>query len=375
MAAQAWCRGRQPRIRRSSLGWVALVALLSLATLLVFTEMRRYVPVPSPWPFDPQFETLAGGAVPAWEIEGDPAMVRVGKGGLTLRNDEPGATVGVRQLWRLGDGAPHVFRLAAIVASDGVTGTREGFRVGEVTLVAGHDIGRAPFRAIHQLAALSGTQGPARYVAWFEFPSGTREVELAFRLREVTGELTVKGLELKAYRERRLFAAARAGLEVAWALALAAGARLFWRGVDHRRAAVALVAASGTGLFLLLLPEPWRDAILEPLARLTPMGLLGTDALAYVGHFAIFAVAGFLLRLARRREPWPRQLLLLIGLAGLSELLQFMAELRFPTLEDWLTNAVGALAGWLPAALWLRLAQDGQLATQRRSSTTAPPQA
>ena len=54
---------------------------------------------------------------------------------------------------------------------------------------------------------------------------------------------------------------------------------------------------------------------------------------------------------------------------------QLMAELRSAELDDWLTNTAGALAGWLPAMLWLRLRQDGQFATQRGSSTTLPPQA
>jgi hypothetical protein len=116
------------------------------------------------------------------------------------------------------------------------------------------------------------------------------------------------------------------------------------------------------------------SAVLRAL-ELLPVHLLGVDAMAYVGHFAIFAVAGFLLRLSRRGEPWPRQVLLLVGLAGLSELLQFLAELRSPALDDWLTNAAGALLGWLPAMGWLWWRQEGQFATQNRSSTTVPPQA
>ena len=80
------------------------------------------------------------------------------------------------------------------------------------------------------------------------------------------------------------------------------------------------------------------------------------------------------MRLSRRREPWLPQLALLIGLAGLSEVLQFLAELRSPALGDWLTNALGALARLGGGQAWLWWRQDGQFATQRRSSTTVPPQ-
>ncbi|MEK0082787.1 VanZ family protein [Benzoatithermus flavus] len=374
MAVQAQRCRQSSRPGRAAVAWTVLVALLSLATFLVFTTMQRFTPVPSSWPRDPRFATLAAGADPAWEVEGDPAAVRVEQGTLHVRNDDPEATVGLRQVWPLDAGAPRVFRLAATVASRDIAGTRAGFRVGEVTLIADRAIGRAPLRAIHRLVALGGTRAPARYVALFQFPSGAREVELAVRLRHATGELTVKDLELKAYEERRPFTVLRTFLRASWTGVLAVGGLLFWRGVDHRPAATVLVAVAGAGLVLLMMPESLREATLEPLARLVPNRLFGEDGVAYAGHFAIFAVAGFLLRLSRRAEPWPRQVLLLIGLAGLTELLQFLTELRSPTLDDWFTNAVGALAGWLPAA-WLRHRQDGQFATQRRSSTTLPPQA
>lgn len=63
-------------------------------------------------------------------------------------------------------------------------------------------------------------------------------------------------------------------------------------------------------------------------------------------------------RLLRQPEAgvaaWLALVLPLVGAAGLAELLRFLAELRSPTLSDWLTNTVGALVGWAPAQLWLR---------------------
>ena len=110
------------------------------------------------------------------------------------------------------------------------------------------------------------------------------------------------------------------------------------------------------------------------LIDLLPRRLLADDAVAVAGHFTIFAVAGLLVRLSRRREAWLPQVALLIGLAGLSEVLQFLAELRSPALGDWLTNALGAVQGWAVGQVWLWWRQDGQFATQCGSSTTVPPQ-
>ena len=64
-----------------------------------------------------------------------------------------------------------------------------------------------------------------------------RQVELAIRLRQATGELTVSDLELRALEERPLFRWISLGLQAAWAVMLAIGCWLFWRGVDHRPSA------------------------------------------------------------------------------------------------------------------------------------------
>jgi hypothetical protein len=364
-----------PRLRTPTawvLAWLLAALLLAGTTLLVFGELRRYNLEPTPWPIDPRFERLAAGTAtpPGWQVEGDPQGVAVRDGTLTLRSTDPSGIVGVRQRWRLDPDGPRAFRLAATVAAEAI----EGARAGEISLVADADIGRGGLAAIHQLAALGGTQAPARYVAQFEFPRETREIELAIRLRHARGTFSVRDLQLVALRERWLVRTGRALLQPFWAVTLIAGCWLFARGVDGRRSALLLAAAGGSGLLLLLLPQTWRNAVIEPLAGLVPGHLVTAEQLGDLGHFAIFAVAGLLIRLSRRRDPWWVQLLLLIGLSGLSELLQHLAELRAPTLADGLTNAAGALVGWLPATWWVRRRQEGQLATQRLSSTTVPPQ-
>lgn len=350
--------------------WLAVVALLSVATLVVFNEIRRFNVDATPWPFDRQFAGLASGSSSGWEIEGDPALVSIERGTLRLRNDDPTQSVGVRQVWQLAPDGARAFRVAATLSAAGV----EGPGLGEVSLVADGDIGRGSLSAIHQLAALRGTREAARYVSRFEFPSATRQVELAIRLRHATGEITMRALEVVSLKERRLVRFGRLGLQGAWALALAIGCWLFARGIDRRRSAALLAAVGGAGLVLLLLPQTWRNAVIDPLTALLPGHLVRGEQLADLGHLAIFAVVGLLVRFSRCREPAWLQLLLLIGFAGLAELLQFLTELRSPTLSDWLTNAIGAVAGWVPAQLWI-LRQDGQFETQRSSSTTEPPQA
>jgi VanZ family protein len=359
--------------------WLAAALLLTLATWAGFALPRHYLPVPAAWPLDPQFHALAvgtgnGDPMAGWVIEGEAGSVTVTDGRLSLHNDDPDRIVGVRQVWRLEPGGPHAFRLTATVGSDAIAGPRPGFRVGEVTLAADGDIARPRFGTLQRLAGLSGTQAVARYVEQFTFPPGTREIELAVRLRHVSGELTVGDLKLVALAERPWFVAARQALRLAWLVMLPLGCWLLAGGIDHRPSGIALALAATAGFVLLMMPAAERDESLGWLGGWLPAPLAGIEPLADVGHVVIFALLGFLLRFARRPDPWMAQILLLVALGGMAEVLQYLAVMRSSSFGDWAANAAGALLGWLPAMAWLAWRQEGQFATQRRSSTTVPPQ-
>lgn len=383
MTAQArWPAGLARPGTPSSL-WLVLAMMLTASTLVAFKYLNQYEIVRTVWPIDPGFATIADGAAPmrapgaddtGWQVEGDRAAVTVASGTLRLRNENPEAGVGIRQLWRLEPAGPRTFRLSADVASDGIRGSRKGFRVGEITLVADRDITRPSFLNMHRLAARNGTRPPARFVATFRFGHDAKVAELAIRLRHATGELRVSNLKLTALGERPIFRQVRLALGLCWAAMLTVGLFLFGRGIDHRGSALALGLAGLVGAALLLMPENLREETLAALAGRLPYQPVASDLLASTGHFLIFAATGLLVRLSRRGDAWSVQLALLVCLAGLSELLQYFAELRTPTLDDWVTNAVGAILGWALGMVWLWWRQDGQFATQRRSSTTVPPQ-
>jgi hypothetical protein len=374
MAGRAVWRAAVPECDRVTALWLLTVVALAALTLLTFARLGRYEITPSSLPEDPGFATISdgtaparngAGAIPGWEVEGDRNQITVRDGTLHLRNDDPSAGVGVRQVWRLPTEGARAFRVTATVASENIRGTRRGFRVGEVTLTSDRDIERRYFLSHHRLAGLRGTRPEGRYREIFEFPRATREIELAIRLRHATGELRVSDLRITALRERPAFAALRVALQVGWVLLLGCGCWLFWRGVDHRRSGYLLALAAAAGTALLLMPQGMRNAAITTVSELMPRVLVVGDRVAYIGHFLVFALAGGLVRLSRRGDRWPGQLALLVGLAGLLELLQYLSELRAPTLDDWLANALGAIAGWAVAALALWRRQEGQLATQR----------
>lgn len=369
---------RNWRPSRATIIWSVSTLLLSLLTLAAFLGLERLEPVPIPWPADRDFAALAAGAPVAgqgWEIEGDPAKVAVADGVLRLHNDDPGSSVGVRQVFRLGPGDPRVFTLGAVASGRAIERGGRGHYIGEVTLVADGDIGRRRFTSLHRLTGMRGDRGQERFTHQFRFPSDASRVELAIRLRNATGTISVAQLRLTGFVEKASFAWVRRVLTAAWAVSLLVGAGLFWRGVTLRRTGLALLAASGAGLVLLLLPHGPREALLQPFGHLVPGMRLGSETTAMMGHVSVFAAVGLLMRLLQRREPWPAQLVLLLALAGMTELLQFMAELRTPSLDDWLANGCGALIGWAAASSLLLLLARGPAPGQAPSSTTLPPQA
>lgn len=366
-------------LRRDEMLWLAAAVLLAGLTLLVFRGMERYAEQPSSLLADPAFAALeamgsAAGGVGGWEVEGAPARVAARDGTVRLQLDDAAAGTGVRQLIRLGPGDPHDFRLEAVVASERIKGERRNYNVGEVTLVADERIARAPHNIVHRLAGFRGTRGPERVMRTFHFPAATREVELAIRLRYATGTLAVRGLRMTGLLERPAFTHAAWALKGAWAVMLAVGALLFWRRIEDRRSGVALALAAVTGLGVLVLPERWREAILDPLAALIPGVFARTETLADIGHFIVFVVLGCLVRVSRPHASLVQLLALLIAVAGLAELLQYLAELRAPSLHDWLINAAGAVCG-VAAACGVAGLRRLRRRPQPGPPLTVPPQA
>ena len=286
----------------------------------------------TPWPFDPGFATVADGTAPdraaaggpaaaGWQVEGDRAGITVENGTLRLRNDDPEGGVGVRQLWQLGPGrAAHLPARRPPWRSDAIQGTRHGFRVGEVTLVADADIERPYFHRCTGWPALRGTRARRATSSISRFPGAARQVELAIRLRHATGELrggqpaSVAALgERPGFAPRARRAADRLGRD--------AGGRACWlfgRGVDHRGSALALALAGAGGRVLLLMPEGLRDSTLLRLADLAAAQRWSASTAWPRRPLPDLRRAGFLVRLSRRARPLARaSSLLLVGLAGL----------------------------------------------------------
>jgi VanZ family protein len=120
------------------------------------------------------------------------------------------------------------------------------------------------------------------------------------------------------------------------------------RGVQERRQRLAVLALAAVAAFFLLMPEVQRDQIGRLLSR-SVAGLIAPQQTSEIGHLLLFALAAFSLRHLRIGLTPLQALALLAALAGLSELVQFLADARTPSLGDWAVDLLGAVLGLLAA--------------------------
>jgi hypothetical protein len=350
---------------RATMMWLALVALCALATYVVFVLLD---------PYDPTEERLVGGAfattadLDAWTVKAPPGAVRIENNSLLLettperRNAMLSQTVPIKP----GDAA---YRLSALVRIVGVEPGPKRFHLARI-YVAGRDAEDTPIA--FSRSALVRDSGTHPW-EWRETVATVGEGAVAamtvLRLHNAVGRLEVRDLSLVALKLSATFRGLRIAVAAAWAIVLVCGAWRFAGRVQNRRLLVVLSLAAFGGLVLLLAPEYLRTAAILPVAVLTG-GALGTEGISTLGHFAIFTVLALLTRVTAPHGRARLQLLVLLALAGVTELLQFLAVDRSPSVEDWAVNGIGVVAGLATAEL-LRL--PTKRAARRRGEEKGTP--
>lgn len=117
--------------------------------------------------------------------------------------------------------------------------------------------------------------------------------------------------------------------------------------MSHRLARSLLVLQVLLLLVGTQMPGAWRAGL--------ETSLHGSWGLSSWSHFVLFAGMATVLRVPPLAWPWMRVVLTAVGLALLTEALQFFAIDRHPRWTDVGIDMAGALAGMLLAVAWTRL--------------------
>jgi len=327
-----------------------VLGLLMAGTILFFQLFERYEISSPELLVDPQFSE----GLSHWELSGRGAATTLGDTVL-LRVDKAGAGVAVRQY------LPHpkhypLLHLAAELKSENIRPGVRFWQKGSLALVS-LDENQRMLPVPHLVARLSGTRSWRTYQAVFRIPAEAQAVRVGVQLIGATGTLAVQQLSLHAVRERAAFVYYQVLGLALWAvmllwLGLPWFSRLRWDGPHLAIGLMVLAIAVGALLpaNLKILLElitvtvfgrlvPGLDHTAEPVADLDSAPVGG------FGHVLFFVLLAVAVRWAYPRQRRRVLLFILLLFAAVTEVLQFFAVGRTPSVNDFAIDSLGALGG------------------------------
>jgi len=327
-----------------------VLGLLMAGTILFFHLFERYEISSPELLVDPQFSE----GLSHWELSGRGAATTLGDTVL-LRVDKAGAGVAVRQYLPDPNHYP-LLHLAAELKSEDIRPGVRFWQKGSLALVS-LDENQRMLPVPHLVAQLSGTQSWRSYQAVFRVPADVHALRVGVQLIGATGTLVVKHLSLHAVRERAAFAYYQYLGVALWAMALIWLAlpwfsQLRWDGPHLAIFLMVLAIAMGAllpanlkiVLELVIVTTfdqfiPGIDHAAEPVAELDSAPVGG------FGHVLFFVLLAMAVRWAYPRQRRRVLIFILLLFAAITEVLQFFAVGRTPSVNDFAIDGMGALVG------------------------------
>ncbi|MFO1431375.1 MAG: VanZ family protein [Candidatus Competibacteraceae bacterium] len=337
---------------KSWLSRLIVLGLLMVGTIVFFHRFDRYEISSPELLTNPQFAE----GLNHWELSGRGTAV-MHKNTVLLRVDKAGAGVAVRQY--LPDPKQYrmlLLQLTAKIKSEDIRPGTRFFQKGSLALIS-LDENQRMLRVPHLVAQLSGTHPWDTYQAVFRVPPETHAIRVNIQLIGATGLLAVKQLSLHAVRERAEFVYYQyLGIAI-WLIALIwLGlpwlSQLRWDGPHAAIYLIVLCIAMGTLLpanlkiFLELITVNVLGRFIPGLEHTAePMAELDSTPVSGFGHVLFFVLLAMAVRWA---YPWQRRwilLLILLLFAAVTEILQFFAVGRTPSVNDFAIDGLGTLLG------------------------------
>lgn len=222
----------------------------------------------------------------------------------------------------------------------------------------------------HLIKLPLNSKGWQRVSQVFTMPPNAVELAVGLEIMETTGTLSVKKLNLSIVSENSWFPFAVNSLLILW------GIVLLWLGLKLRQffssklflgsfSIVSITIVVGcllpNKILLLILDQGEETLKTLKLILVNSFTLLHLPheldfdffsfSLQESGHFALFAILAFLLRIGRYQDRLVSQCLNLMLFAASTEVLQFFVAERQPGITDWLIDVGGLLLGLLFAEL------------------------
>ncbi|MCB9943300.1 MAG: VanZ family protein [Geminicoccaceae bacterium] len=342
-------------VKKATIGFV-LLTLMALAlcvlTAIVFLTMKRWDIGEPAYLVNPGFsmaidDLLFAEPMPeGWDRIGKVGRIVFRGDRVIIDNDHPNATAGIEQTIRLPDGQ-RSFELGAVIElALGVGGDKPWERA-RVELVGLRVDGKADYGRPHKLFDTVGTRPAFPYRQVIEIAPDITEARLSIRMAKTTGRMTLSHLQLRPAVERAEFAQMSLIVRGGWFALLVIAGGWFIAAAAHKPAAVAAVTIVAIGGAFALMPYALKEPFMDMISAFTPHNdMAERDWTDRSLHMVAFMMIGFLVRLARRRDPVRKLAIPLIAVAAMVELIQSITTgIGTDDIFDAATNAAGVILG------------------------------
>ncbi len=304
-------------------------------------------------------------------IESSGCGMKIKKSGeALLENRDAPCTVFLRQHLPIPQ-SPTQFVLAAEVNTRNTLQGTLPWQLARLYFVGIDKTGNKMWHHPHLIKLPLNSKGWQRVSQVFTMPPNAVELAVGLEIMETTGTLSVKKLHLAKVSENNWFSLAVNSLLILW------GIVLFWLGLKLRQFfsskifLSSFLVVSSTIAIGCMLPNIILNLILEHVQetlKTLKLIIVKFFTLLYFpleldidfsfslqgsGHFALFAMLAFLLRVGRYQDRLITQCLNLMLFAASTEVLQYFVAERQPAIADWLIDVGGLLLGLLFAELFV----------------------
>jgi VanZ family protein len=259
------------------------------------------------------------------------------------------------------------------VKTHNVSQGKRSWQSARLSLVGIDKNAKKMWRHPHMIKLSPQNKGWQRVSQVFTIPPDAVELIVGIEIMNTTGTVAARKLELASVSENNGFSTAANSLLILW------GVAFLWLGRNLHRLfsskkiqGLFLIISASIAIGCCMITGKVRNMILDQFQEMIKnLKNVLTESLIWyyvpqelqidltlspdkAGHFVLFAMLAFLVRIGRPQDRFAAQCFNLMLFAASTEVLQFYISGRQPGLTDWLIDVGGLMLGFFFAAIFRR---------------------
>ena len=201
----------------------------------------------------------------------------------------------------------------------------------------------------HAVASLAGTLDWANYHGFFTINTEIEKARVVAQLSQSTGSFELKNIQLYPVSQTKVFTWIRNGILFSWgAFSLLLIGSCFVMGRETIIFRVLLVSSLIAIIIGTTIPGEMRNQVSNEIktridAENNPTGQANPWDLSKVAHFSFFTLFGLILCLMMTKAPGIQVIIIILLLAGGTEMAQLYIDGRSPLFSDFVLDSGGGL--------------------------------